>query len=154
MKSSFLFSLSTIATGVWFAAASIAAVGAPAKPLPTVLLTATFPSDVTFNVGPVKNDIALKLANNTKGDVDLTVGNKCLVHIYEVVDAKGNDVESTFCTAEFDPQKLTLREAEVKQETDPVVLHSENYQDKAEYTLIYSFWGVTVQKKFIAHVVK
>jgi hypothetical protein len=81
--------------------------------------------------------------------VTLQSSNPCAIHIWNVTDASGTDVENhSFCTMEFEPQYNPLTAGERRTSSQFISLHAADYRVGETYTLHYRFWGISAETNF------
>jgi hypothetical protein len=121
-----------------------------------VKVEASFPRQVTMNVGEVTVPIQLTIRNNCAENVTLDEPNECSTHTYLVADLEGQVVEShTICPAIWTPVHTTIPAGRSLSMTNPVALDSKLYKNDDYYYVVYRSWGLSAPlQKFQAKIVK
>lgn len=120
-----------------------------------VTLTMKIVPVIVLPVGQKDVTVPVTLTLATDKAVTLQSSNPCEIHIWNVTDANGGDVENhSFCTMEFEPQVNPLAAGERRTSNEFISLHAADYREGETYTLHYRFWGVSAETKFAVKQVK
>ncbi len=127
-----------------------------------VVLTVRFPHDVTIGKMPaaggrqeIAETIRLTLTNNSAASVTLQKGNECETHVWTVTDRAGQPVDDrAMCMMIYMPVTQTIAPHGSFAATESVALDGAKYQDGAQYTLHYTFWGIAADAPFTTHVAR
>jgi hypothetical protein len=128
----------------------------PANPASNVTLSIRFPSDVTLSATQrTPQTIVLTLTNNSSSDVTLERPNFCQAHTWTATDPAGAMIDGqTICPMIFIPVKQVVPAHAPFTATESMPMDGSKYKDGAHYTLHYSFWGVSADAQFTAHIAK
>ncbi len=133
-----------------FAALLVLAPGALAAPM-GVALAVKIARVVTLPAGEenVTVPVALTLSNPSERTVTLQVANRCEVHIWKVMDAKGDNLENHgMCYMIYMPQYNTLAPGERQTEEESISLQAAQFHEGETYTLHYRFWNIFAEAEF------
>ncbi len=127
-----------------------------------VELAAQFPHDVTIGKMAatggshvLTETIRLTLTNNSTASVTLKKANDCQTHIWTITDSTGQTIDDrAMCMMIYMPVTQTIAPHGKFAATQSVTLDGSKYQDSGQYTLHYTFWGVTANLNFTVHVVQ
>jgi hypothetical protein len=140
---------------------AIAACAAPAQPPPAnpasdVTLAIQFPGDVNLSATQrTSQTIVLTLTNNSSSAVTLERPNLCQAHTWTATDSAGQVIDGqSICPMIFIPVKQALPAHAPFAATESMSMDGSKYKDGAHYTLHYSFWGVSADAEFTAHLAK
>ena len=94
--------------------------------------------------------VTLTLINPTDHTETLQAPNRCAIHIWQVTDSTGAIMDDrSMCNMIFMPQTNALAPGERQSEEESITLQTAQFHDGETYTLLYRYWNISAEAKFI-----